>query len=465
MGSGLSWARHSQYAIDEAVAACGQSLAENGGTECDLAIVTVSPHHVSSMGLVARTIARGLGARCVIGCSAEAVLGGSRELEGVAGISLLAASMPGVGFTVFTSEDLPSGLVGGGSGEGASTGHDDDDLADLADAVGMTPAHRGTLLFVEPYTTPLMGVLNGLARARALCSPGGAGVGGGTGSEVRGEASAGRGASSDLDAPIVGSTRRGAIIGGVCSAAARPSGNAMIANDQVVTRGVVGLSLAGQVRMDAVVSQGCRPIGPPLVVTSAKGQVIKTLAGKPAIDVVHAAISNLSESLRQRLLSRGLMIGRVVNEYKETFGPSDYLIRAVTGVSKDGGEILTSEEIRVGQTVRFHVRDSEAADADLGMLMDAQALHGRPAGMFLVTCNGRGTRLFPHADHDASTLQRAFRDPDPGEHKARGGAPIDPAGARPVPLAGFFGAGEIGPIGDGVFLHGQTACVAVFREG
>ncbi len=220
MGSGLSWARHSQYAIDEALAACGQNLAENGGTGCDLAMVCVSPHHVSSMGLIGRTVQRVLGARCLVGCSAEAVLGGSRELEGVAGVSILAGSLPGVGFTPFVSDDLPVSLVRPPAADQAAPeggdGEDDDDLADLADAVGMTPAHRGTLLFVEPYSTPLMGVLSGLARARALCSPGGAG----------------RSAGPEADSPIVGSTRRGAIIGGVCSAAARPSGNAMLLNDR-----------------------------------------------------------------------------------------------------------------------------------------------------------------------------------------------------------------------------------------
>ncbi len=448
MGAGLSWNRQSQYAADEAVESCGVSLADNGGSACDLAIVFVSPHHVSSMTQVARAVQRGLGARCVVGCSAEAVIGGAQELEGVAGISVLAGSLPGVGLTPFSSDDLPPTLAGPGSADAG-----EEDLALLADAVGMTPAHRGTLLFVDPFTTPLMAVISGLAKARAMCSPGGAGRPGGGGV-----------VGIDPDGQIVGSTRRSAILGGVCSAARGPGGgNAMILNDRVVTEGVVGVSLSGQVRMDTVVSQGCRPIGPPLVVTSAKGQVIRMLGGKPALDCVHSAISTLSEHQRQTMLSRGLMLGRVVDEYRDHFGPGDYLIRAVTGVNKDESAILLSDRVSVGQTVRFHVRDAKTADADLAMLMDAQALHGRPAGALLVSCNQRGTRVFSQKDHDAMTIQRAFRDHEAGEQKARGGEPLGP-GHRLVPLAGMFAAGEIGPIGDGVFLHGQTACVAVFRE-
>lgn len=459
MGAGLSWQRRTDDAVAEAVELCAQSLADNGGPStghADLALVMVSPHHVSSMSHVAKAIAHRLHARCIVGASAEAVIGGAQELEGVPGLSILAGSMPGVGFTPFCSDDLPPTLA---AAEHDGGGPHDDDLADLADAVGMTPAHRGTLLFVEPFSTPLMAVVNGLAKSRALCSPGGAGK-----LQARpapGDTSGVLGI--DPDAQIVGSTRRGAIVGGICSAANRPGGNAMILNDRVVTDGVVGVSLSGQVRMDSVVSQGCRPIGPPMVVTSAKGQVIRTLAGKPALQRVHEAINTLSEAQRQHLLSRGLMIGRVIDEYKEHFGPSDYLIRAVTGVNKEDESILTSDRIRVGQTVRLHVRDAETADADLAMLMDAQALHGRPAGMLMVTCNGRGTRLFAAKDHDALTVQRAFRDPEAGEQKARGGEPLGPPG-KLIPLAGMLGAGEIGPVGDGVFLHGQTACVAVFRE-
>ena len=64
-----------------------------------------------------------------------------------------------------------------------------------------------------------------------------------------------------------------------------------------------------------------------------------------------------------------------------------------------------------------------------------------PAGALVFTCNGRGRSMFGVPDHDAATLEQEL-----------GGAPA----------AGFFAAGEIGPVGGDPFLHGFTATVAVF---
>ena len=150
----------------------------------------------------------------------------------------------------------------------------------------------------------------------------------------------------------------------------------------------------------------------------------------------------------------------MINEHKDRFGRGDYLMRAVTGVSEADGEVLVADHLRVGQTVRFHVRDAQTASEDLEMLLDAQALHGPPAGCLLVTCNGRGTRLFSEQSHDARHVQKAFLE-QAAEDRARAGQSVSPG--NPIPLAGFFAAGEIGPVGDGVFLHGQTACAVMFR--
>jgi small ligand-binding sensory domain FIST len=197
-----------------------------------------------------------------------------------------------------------------------------------------------------------------------------------------------------------------------------------------------------------------------MVVTSSRGQFIRTLGGRPAMDVLHELIEASSESDRKQI-STGLLLGRVINEYKDHFGRSDYLLRGVVGVMKQDKAIAIAEPVRVGQTVRFHVRDAATAREDLAMLMDAQAIHDKPIGALLFTCNGRGTRLFPHPHHDASLIQHAFNDPVPGEVRAKAGSAVQ-AWPR-VPLAGFFAAGEIGPIGDEVFLHTQTASAVFFR--
>ncbi|MBC7773602.1 MAG: FIST C-terminal domain-containing protein, partial [Pyrinomonadaceae bacterium] len=174
------------------------------------------------------------------------------------------------------------------------------------------------------------------------------------------------------------------------------------------------------------------------------------------------AIETLSESDR-RLCERGLLVGRVINEYKDRFGRDDFLIRNVLGIDKNSEALAVADLFRVGQTIQFHVRDSSTATEDLQMLLDLQRLQEPPVGAVMFTCNGRGRRLFEKPNHDASLLATAFAGSAPGEQQAKAGEPVIHAGPV-VPLAGFFAAGEIGPVGGSVFLHGQTASVALFRH-
>lgn len=435
MAAGASGERQTERAIEEACHRAASALADAGGRRgsCDVAFVAFSPHHVAGAPAMIREITRTLAPRALIGVSAEAVISGGLELEAVPGVSVMAMSLPGVRVKPFSLDDLPLSLHA--DEPTARLDDEESDLASIGQGAGIGPGHRATILLADPFTAPVEALLPRLARARALAAPAGAGA-------------------RDAD------NRNGPILGGMASAAPRRGGNALLLNDRVLRDGLVGLSLSGAIRADAVVSQGCKPLGPNLIVTSAKGPLIRTLSGRPALAVVHDIINELGEADKQ-LLARGLMLGRVVDEYKERFGRSDYLIQAVTGVSKDDGAIVLAGRPRVGQTVRFHARDARTADEDLAMLLDAQAIHGRPLGVLLFTCNGRGTRLFEHPHHDAMSIQRAFADPEAAESRAKGGFE---AGVVPlVPLGGFFAAGEIGPVGDGVFLHGHTACAAVFR--
>lgn len=155
---------------------------------------------------------------------------------------------------------------------------------------------------------------------------------------------------------------------------------------------------------------------------------------------VQEIFAGLSEEDRI-LMQQGLHIGRVVNEYQDHFAPGDFLIRNCMGAERESGAIAVGEYLRPGQTVQFHIRDAESADAELKSLLSRAATGFTPRGGLLFTCNGRGTRLFDVADHDAASVQREW----PG-----------------LPLAGFFAQGEIGPVGGKNFLHGFTASLALF---
>ncbi len=232
------------------------------------------------------------------------------------------------------------------------------------------------------------------------------------------------------------------VVGGMSSGASQPGHNALVIDDTLVRNGAVGVTVSGKVAVDIIVSQGCRPIGKPIVVTKAKGNVIQELGGRQALDCVQEMAGELGEEERE-LLSAGLLVGTVINEYKDRFGRGDFLVRNILGYDKQHGAIAVGDMPRVGQTVQFHVRDAETAHEDLQLLLDGQQHDDTPLGALLVTCNGRGSRLFEDEDsRDVQTIRSRL-----GE----------------IPLAGFFAAGEIGPIGDESFLHGHTASLAIFR--
>ena len=232
------------------------------------------------------------------------------------------------------------------------------------------------------------------------------------------------------------------VVGGMSSGASQPGHNAMVIDDKPVRNGAVGVTISGKMAVDIIVSQGCRPVGKPIVVTKAKGNVIQELGGRQALDCVQEMAGELGEEERE-LLSAGLLVGTVINEYKARFGRGDFLVRNLLGYDKQHGAIAVGDMPRVGQTVQFHVRDAETAHEDLQLLLDGQQLDDTPLGALLITCNGRGSRLFENEDsRDVQTIRSRL-----GE----------------IPLAGFFAAGEIGPIGDESFLHGHTASLAIFR--
>ncbi|HEX9968491.1 MAG TPA: FIST N-terminal domain-containing protein, partial [Acidimicrobiales bacterium] len=216
------------------------------------------------------------------------------------------------------------------------------------------------------------------------------------------------------------------VLGGMASAARGPGGNRLALDGRVVTAGAVGALLGPGARVRSLVSQGCRPIGSPYVVTKAERNVVYELGGKPAVERL---VSSALEPEDIALVNQGLHLGLVVDEHKAEFGRGDFLVRNVLGADRDNGAIAVGDYVEVGTTVQYHVRDAMTADEDLRTLLAGQAA----SGALLFTCNGRGARLFGAPDHDAALLDEALD-----------GAPV----------AGFFAAGEFGPVGGRNFVHG-----------
>ena len=325
--------------------------------------------------------------QALIGCSGEGIIGAGREVERTPGLAIVAAHLPNVRIHPFHIS-------------GQSAWHElveDEDV--LKEQLGLGPETRAVIAMGDPFTSPIDALLK------------------------------------SLDTAFPGLP----LIGGLASAARRPGDNVLFRNDQVLSTGTVGISLSGPIDVQTVVSQGCRPIGEPMVITKARENVIQQLGGKPALGKLQEMVESLSPRDRT-LLENGLLMGRVMTEYRDKFTRGDFLVRNVVGVGQKDGSIALADMVRVGQTVQFHVRDAESATEDLTLLLE-QSSQSKAAGGLLFSCNGRGERLFGKPDHDSGAVATSMPE---------------------TPIGGFFAAGEFGPVGGKNFLHGHTASLALF---
>jgi small ligand-binding sensory domain FIST len=357
----------------------GDLIEQLGGQGCDVAVCFASTHHVGAFEDMAPALRSLVEPRVLVGGTAVAVVGGSHEVEEEPAFAAFAARLDATTLTpiMLQVQETPDGA--------ALTGWP---------ALDRSPAML--LLFADPFTFPADGFLQRVNQDLA-----------------------------DLR-----------IIGGMASSAGSPGGNRLVLDDRVTDTGAVGVFLDGGIEVRTLVSQGCRPIGRPYVVTQANQNLIGELGGKPAIERLRELAAAATEEERE-LLRRGLHVGLVVDEHKAEFTRGDFLVRNLLGADEGTGALAVGERVSVGQTVQFHVRDAAAADEDLReLLTDADA-----DAALLFTCNGRGRHLFSVPDHDAGLVEKML---------------------GPIPMAGAFCAGEIGPVGGRNFLHGFTASLALF---
>ncbi|MBW3652767.1 MAG: FIST C-terminal domain-containing protein [Actinobacteria bacterium] len=234
------------------------------------------------------------------------------------------------------------------------------------------------------------------------------------------------------------------VLGGISSVRTLRGQAALFLGERVVPGGAVGVRFDG-VELLPCVSQGATPIGPELTITAGEGRLIKELAGRPALGALRAVLDRLDAAERE-MLAEGMLLGIVVERGQSDHQHGDFLVRSVLGGDPDTGTIAVGATIEEGQVVRVHARDARSADRDLheALALRRQALGSdAPAGALMFTCNGRGRGMFGVPDHDATALAGSLGN---------------------VPTAGFFAAGEIGPVGGENFLHGFTATVAVFAS-
>jgi len=370
-------------ASETAAAAAAAASAAATGRPVDLALLFLSPEHLDTADDAVEVVRETLAPATLLGCVAQGVVAGDREVERGPAVAVWAATLPGASVTGFhaSAVELDEAI--------AITGFPDVDGAAVV------------TLLVDPFTYPAAAFLEQLNEEH----PG---------------------------LPLVG---------GLAVAGSGAGTTAMILDGEVHLEGAVGAVVRNS-PVVTVVSQGCAPFGQDAVITAAEGNVIHELAGEPALERLRADLASLTPEQRQMALG-GVLAGFVIDENKPEYGRGDFLIRGLLGMDEATGALVVGQPVRVGQTVRFHVRDADAADEDLRQALGEAVRHGTPAGALLFTCNGRGTNMFPVPHHDARLVSAALGEPNVG---------------------GFFCGGEIGPVGGQAFLHGFTATLAVFLE-
>lgn len=232
------------------------------------------------------------------------------------------------------------------------------------------------------------------------------------------------------------------IVGGMAAGPDRGKGGAVFLNDDVYPDGAVAVGIGGPWTISAHVSQGCFPIGESWTVTEVQRNALLGISSRPAVEMLQRTIDTLTPAQRE-IAAGNVMVGLAVDEYLDQYDHGDFLVRGILGVDQRRGAVVIGGLPRVGQTMQFHLRDPALATVDLHRIVDqAQMVAGGPVAALLCTCEGRGSRVFGDQHHDSQIVREGFPE---------------------VPLAGAFLAGEIGPLGRTIVLHGFTATLAVIR--
>jgi small ligand-binding sensory domain FIST len=358
-------------------------VGDTAGPRPDAALLFVGRGYDDHLPELVHRVWEATGTRALVGCSAQGVIGGSREVEEGPALALMTLVLPGATMRAvrFTAEAVQTC----GSVE------------QWCEMVGVSPAEDPSwLVFGDPLHLDSERWVGWMGTAY----PGRTTVGG------------------------LASTDRAEV----------PA--AVFLDGAVHREGGVGLAICGPYEVLPIVSQGCDPIGESWTITGARGSVIETIAGRPAYEVLVETFRGLPPPRRLRA-QRNLLVGFAADGRREAFPRGSFLVRNLVGAEPRTGALAVGATPRVGQTIQFQIRDAAAADSDLNGWLDqaARQLGDRsPVAAVLCSCTGRGAGLFGAPDHDAMALASRFPSMPVAGFFCSG--EIGPVGARPF-LHGF----------------------------
>lgn len=379
-----------QPAVERAAA---KIFSELGKQEPDLLTVFVSSHHAAQFEQLAAMLQREFENTFLFGCSASAIIGGSREIEDRPALSLSGALLPGVRLrgTHLDASQVPQLYAPPNVWE---------------DALQLTANQQPSLLILtDPLSFEPANFLRGLDRVFPNCTK----------------------------------------VGGLASGVTQKGSAALYLGKQVHRSGAITLALTGNARVDAVVTQGCRPIGDPMFVTAAHENLVREIDGHAPREALATLFEQLSPTDRE-LFHHSLFLGIAMRSDASEYVPGDFLVRSILGLDPQSGALWVNGQVPAQSVVQFHLRDASTSAFDLERTLTqyrATRLPATPAGALLFSCLGRGVGLYGQPDHDSNAFRRLVAD---------------------IPVAGFFGHGEIGPVQNATYVHGYTSVFAVFSE-
>lgn len=363
-----------------------------GGQEPHLVLVFVTPHFSDLYPHIPGLLSHYFNDALIAGCSAGGIIGGGQEIENRPGISLTAAVLPQVKLHPFhtDTQDLP----------------DEDASPEVwKNWMGMNTAENMQfMILADPFSALVEPFLNGL----------------------------------DYSFP------ESAKIGGLASGGQRAGENALFLDQQMFSNGLVCIGFSGNIELDTIVAQGCRPIGKPLTITKCRQNVLLEVEGESPLIYLNRLFQDATEYDRQ-LMRTALFLGVAVDTLSGPGESHPYLIRNLIGADYNAGTVSVGALLREGQMVQFYLRDRQTSQEDLDIMLTRYASEfqlNEDAGALLFSCLGRGQYLYGVPNYDTSCF-------------------FGKLGQRA--LGGFFCNGEIGPVGGSTFIHGYTSAFGIFR--
>ena len=391
----MKWASHlsTQNNIEACVSESVEAIiSQMDGKSVDLTIIFVSPQFKDKYEEIPQLIRDRISSGHFLGCSGGGIVGGGKEAEQQAAFSMTCANLPDVEIKGIHTDTMKL---------------PDQDTAPSVwrEWLGVNVEKNPSFIFLaDPFSFQGEDFLAGVDFAYPSSSK----------------------------------------VGGLASGAQAQGGNALYLNDKIYNNGLIGLALSGNIGMDTIVAQGCRPIGEPVKVSKCDGTLLTEMDGQPPLELLQSIYEGLDEN-DKGLVQTSLFLGIEMDPLKDNPQQGDFLIRNIMGVEREVGGIQVGTILREGQLVQFHLRDKAMSAEDLKLMLTrykANKNFKNTSGALLFSCLGRGQYLYEKPNHDSDMFRDHIGD---------------------IPLGGFFCNGEIGPVGKTTFLHGYTSSFGIFH--